>query len=121
MDALCQGLGPVSLTVEGLGQTDDYFTSLYIKLAGDDPQRAFHRAASAIRGSYSPRIGSHVSLIYSDRVRYIDRAGLVQELRLSLPQRIAFESVQLVMPATGNWRDVASWEVKHSARLTPER
>jgi len=118
MDVLCRGLGAVSLTVEGLGQSDDYFTFFYVKLADDDSQQVFHRAESAISGARSPKIGPHISLIYSDPANDIDRAELRRELRASLPKQIVFESMQLVMPATGEWRDVRSWWVRHSRRLT---
>ncbi len=118
MEALCQGLSPISLSVQGLGQTDEYFTFFYIKLADDDPQQIFRRAALAIRGARLPRIGPHVSLIYSDRIGEIDRVQLVQQLSPILPQRIMFDSVQLVTPVTGTWLDVASWQVICSSRLT---
>ena len=88
MEVLCQGLSTLSLSVRGLGQTDEYFTFFYIKLADDDPQQVFSRAASAIRGARSPRIGPHVSLIYSDRIGAIDRVQLAQQLSPILPQRI---------------------------------
>jgi len=118
VDALCQELDPVSLTVEGLGQTNDYFTFLYVKLANDDPQQVFNRATSVFSGGCAPKIGPHVSLMYSERLTNIDRCALQEELRSSLPPRLLFTSIQLVMPATSNWRDVASWEVHRSARLT---
>ncbi len=118
MEVLCQGVSPISLSVLGLGQTNEYFTFFYIKLADDDPQQVFRRAASGIRGARVPKIGPHISLIYSDRVGEIDRVKLARELSPVLPQRIMFDSVQLVTPQTGTWWDVASWQVTNSLRLT---
>ncbi len=121
LDSLCRGFGPVYLTVAGLGQTDDYFSCFFIRLINSDSHRLFERATSAINGARSVPIGPHLSLIYSDRIADINRAGLVQEISPSLPARISFDSAQLVMPATGHWRDVSRWELRHSVSFNADQ
>jgi hypothetical protein len=123
MAGFCRGLAPVWLGVEGFGHTDDFFTFFFIRLSDDNSQRLFERAASAISGARSAKVGPHISLLYSDRspainrATAIDRAELVQEITPILPAQISFDSAQLVMPARGDWRDVSSWEVKCSIGL----
>ena len=119
-DALCRGLEDISLDVNGLGWTDDYFTFFYIKLS-DNPHRVFNRASSSLDGAHASNVGPHISLMYSDRVVDIDRLTLSNEIRPALPLQVSFSSVQLVVPATGNWRDIERWEVRHTVTMNDGR
>jgi hypothetical protein len=40
----------------------------------------------------------------------MDREALRGGLEGTLPERVRFDSLALVRPATGRWEDVGSWE-----------
>jgi len=123
MAGFCRGLAPVSLGVEGFGHTDDFFTFFFIRLIDNNSQRLFEQATSAINGSRPAKVGPHISLLYSDhgadidQAVAIDRARLAKEISPGIPRKINFDCVQLVMPASGNWRDISRWEVRYSIML----
>ena len=117
LDELGRAFGPISLAVEGIGWTDDYFQFFFIKLADDGPRGIFRRAGSRIAGTHSPVVGPHLSLVYADR-ESIDRAALERELAPRLPARIAFDAIRLVMPSKDGWRDISRWEIRRSVSLS---
>jgi hypothetical protein len=117
VDRLCKGLHCVSLGVKGIDQADDYFHFLFVALTEDNGQSVFRRAIQEIPDAYSPAVGPHLSLMYSDRISEIDRLKISENHCKQLPDRLLFSKIQLVMPSTGNWRDLGCWQVRYTVQL----
>lgn len=107
---------PVELSVQGIDWTDHWASFLFLRLAGDDA--LFERAASGIEGAHLSMVGPHLSLLYGLPPAGFDRAALRQELAGRLPQAIRFDSLALVRPLTGQWKDIESWEIVRGADIT---
>ena len=115
VDQLGKEWYPVSLDVRGIEQTDDYFRFLFVALTDNHDPSIFRQAIQTIPNSLPPSVGPHLSLMYSDRIKEIDRARISQAVRRQLPDRVLFSTIQVVMPGTGNWRDVGCWQVRYTA------
>ncbi len=77
----------------------------------------FQRATAEILGAHCPAIGPHISLMYGEPSLAIDRAALGVELAGKIPKQIEFEAVELVMPTSGQWRDIDSWKIDRAFSL----
>lgn len=106
---------PIELTVHGIDWTDHWASFFFLLLTGEGD--FFDRAASFIEGSHGSTVGPHLSLLYGLPSVEADRAGLRQKLAARVPPSIRFESLALVRPSTGCWKEVANWETLSSAML----
>jgi hypothetical protein len=111
VDRLSQGLQPVSLTVTGIDYTEAYFGFLFARLRDDG---LFAQALQVIPNSNPPPVGPHLSLLYGDKPSAARRAELNHDLEARLPTTLLFSAVQIIVPTTGNWRDIDNWQVKHA-------
>lgn len=101
---------PVTLRVNGVGQTDHYFTFLFVILEPREGVHLLARTVEEVVNDPLPGVGPHLSLMYSEPCDRIDRARVIEEVRPTLPEQIVFDRIEVVTPRTGNWRDVESWK-----------
>jgi hypothetical protein len=99
---------PVELAADGIGWTDCWSAFFFLRLRGGDD--LFVRSAEQVAGSHPPAAGPHVSLLYNPGRAAMDREAMRGGLEGTLPERVRFDSLVLVRPATGRWEDVGSWE-----------
>jgi hypothetical protein len=120
LDRCCAQLAPISAGFDRLGHTDRYLTYFFARLEGEGAAVVTtlqSRLAGALDAPGTPEIGLHLSLMYCEPDIAIDRSQLAREVKPRLSSRVLFDSVRLVMPARGDWRDVASWQIVHTAKL----
>lgn len=116
VDRFCAEVCPLSLAVNGIGHTDDYFSFLFLRLIADQAETAFQRAAAEFPDAQLPGVGPHLSLMYSDRYDEIDRQALIGAALPTKPRQIKFDRMQIITTRSGNC-DVQNWEVRHSTPL----
>ncbi|MGE4488858.1 MAG: hypothetical protein AB7E95_04845 [Kiritimatiellales bacterium] len=98
----------LSVSSDGIDWIERWFGFFFLRLRCESD--CFERAGRMVKGSHSPEIGPHVSLLYSFGDKMIDRKTLRAELAETLPDVIRFDSLALVRPSTGGWEDIADWE-----------
>jgi hypothetical protein len=116
-DKLSKVLSTISLKVESIAYTDNFFQFFFIKLCDGAFQGKLIEARSVFRNCRISDIGLHISLIYSDRFTDIDRPLLAKEVFSRLPTNIVFDSIALVITTTGSWHDLNSWKICRSSPL----
>ena len=104
---LCTGLGPISFGVSGVRWTNSYFTFLFLSLV--DESSVLERAVSFFPRSDLPWVGPHLSLAYSDRYEDINRSEIAQAIAADMPKSILCTSLELVIPAGGEWGEIDNW------------
>jgi hypothetical protein len=120
LDRLCVQLRSIATNFVRIEQTDHYFTFFYARLdegGAGATAKLQSRIGSALNVPGRPEIGLHLSLMYGAPGEQIDRVQLAQSVMPRLPSRVVFDRVQLVIPVRGQWRDVANWQVVHTAKL----
>jgi hypothetical protein len=117
VNRLIDDLQPVTLSVEGVGHCNDFFTFLFVQLSNDEAEIPFKLATDIIHNTRKPDVGAHLSLMYSNQYTQIDRTRVIEELLPTLPTKIVFDEVQIVVPKEGDWYDIPNWQVQYARKL----
>lgn len=116
--AAVRGIAPFSLPVAGIGFSTEYFKSLFIEFARDEPIHALHDRLVAKLGNHSEyRLRPHLSLLYQD-LPLAEKESLAGSIHLPR-ESVRFDAVKVVAPndpAVG-WRDTAGWRTLFRAGL----
>ncbi len=107
----------VTTDSNGIRYIDSRFQFFFLGLATDGLRDIQQLALQEFTGARLPRVGPHLSLIYSNDFSGIDRAQLVDELLPQMPAEVEFDRLALVLPRDNNWEDIAHWKIAHIARL----
>jgi putative hydrolase of the HAD superfamily len=119
MAVAVEGIAPITLHVQGIGCTGEFYKSLFIDF-GDDPFiRAIHerfRAESGVLSGYE--LHPHLSLVYSD-LPLAEKESLAKEVLLPRLD-FRFDRVKLVTPGNpdAGWRDTGRWDTLLELDLT---
>ena len=120
LDRCCAPLAPISAGFDRLEHTDRYLTYFFARLGSDAAAQVTNLQSplsAVLDAPGTPEIGLHLSLMYCEPDNAIDRSQLAREVKPRLPSRVLFDRIRLVMPARGDWRDVANWQIVHTAKL----
>jgi 2'-5' RNA ligase len=110
---------PVRLRVRGVGATNDYTKSLFIRFTGN---RALERINRKVRGGANVPSGSirdpHISLLYKD-ISIAARKELAAVIQLPF-REVIFDSIKAVRcnSSTKTAADVRGWRVVSTKKLT---
>jgi putative hydrolase of the HAD superfamily len=114
-----EGVPPITLSVQGIGCTEEYFKALFLDFVEDNLLRSIHerfRDACGVSSGYE--LHPHLSLLYSD-IALTEKEILAQEVALPC-REYRFDRVKLVTPGNclEGWRDTISWETLSELELT---
>ena len=117
LEPLCRALkdvaaemGPITLHINGLGVTEEYFKTLFVSFGEEPLLRRLHEAVKgAVARDSGYELEPHLSLLYAD----IPLAAKEKASRTVLLDRgeMRFDGVKLVVPdpVTG-WSDTRRWQ-----------
>ena len=103
---LARELAPLTVFLEGIGGTDDYFRCLFVRAGETEPLLAAHaRAGHALGRTETAPFRPHLSLVYG-HLAAAERDRLASELVGSLPSQFSATRLDVVRTEgrPGDWR-----------------
>jgi putative hydrolase of the HAD superfamily len=104
---LAESSASIALPVTGMGESDAYFATAFVRFAQTPELTALRaHAQRAIGAGRAPAIGPHVSLIYAHLPRAARRAIASAH---AIAGSLRFSTVALVQPGPHGWEQVEDW------------
>jgi putative hydrolase of the HAD superfamily len=111
--------GPITLSITGLGTTEEYFKTLFVAFAEEPHLLRLHEAVrkAAVRDS-GYALAPHLSLLYAD-MPLAAKNMAARAVRLDR-EEMRFDAVKLVVPdPVAGWRDTRRWQTLFRVGLHP--
>lgn len=108
---------PLELPITGSGESEDYFTTAFLRCAETAELSALRdRARQRIADGSAPEIGPHISLIYA-QLSPAARRAIVRAHAIA--GRLRFTAIALVQSGPLGWKPVEQWRTicRHSLHV----
>ena len=118
LDTVVAVVSPITLTVQGIGCTPDYFKTLFIEFAEHPLLRLIHdRLKEECGGVSSYELAPHLSLLYAE-LPLTDKEALARRTVLDRGE-FRFDEVKIVTPLNREqgWRDTMQWKTVYRKKL----
>ena len=112
------GVSPITLAVQGIGCTPDYFKTLFIEFAEHPLLCVIHeRLKEECGGASSYELAPHLSLLYAE-LPLTDKEALARRTVLDRGE-FRFDEVKIVTPLNREqgWRDTMQWKTVYLKKL----
>jgi len=98
---------PIALPVSGMGESDDYFATVFVRCAETAELAALREHAQrALGAGTAPSIGPHVSLIYAHMPGSVRRAIASAH---AIAGALRFGAIALMQSGPHGWEQVEQW------------